>query len=140
MKFHRRLTAISGGIFIMALFSSSSYAQPTGTNIKGKRNAVTVAALTASDSSFDISASTARHYHCELNDSMILYTNHQDEARATLRWKDKLYHLSRIETSTGADRFENKQAGLVWIGIPTKAMLLDSIHGQQLANECKTNP
>ena len=29
--------------------------------------------------------------------------------------------MTRIETTTGAHRFENKKAGLVWIGIPAKA-------------------
>jgi hypothetical protein len=27
----------------------------------------------------------------------------------------------------------------VWIGIPAKSLLLDSVHGHQLANECKTD-
>jgi len=57
-----------------------------------------------------------------------------------MRWKKKLYRLTRTETTTGASRFENPQAGFVWIGIPAKSMLLDSHKGQQLANECKSAP
>jgi hypothetical protein len=46
--------------------------------------------------------------------------------------------MTRVSTSTGADRFENRMHGLVWIGIPAKGMLLDSKKGLQLANECKS--
>jgi hypothetical protein len=49
-----------------------------------------------------------------------------------------VYKLSRVATTTGAQRFENEKSGLVWIDIPAKGMLLDSHHGHQLANECKT--
>jgi hypothetical protein len=46
--------------------------------------------------------------------------------------------MSRVETTTGAHRFENTKAGFIWIGIPAKGLLLDSRKGLQLANECKT--
>jgi len=47
--------------------------------------------------------------------------------------------LTRVSTTTGANRFENRKTGLVWIGIPAKGILLDSKKGQQLANECKNS-
>ena len=40
-------------------------------------------------------------------------------------------------TTTGAQRFENPKFGLIWIGIPSKGILLDSTLNRQLANECK---
>lgn len=46
--------------------------------------------------------------------------------------------MDRVDTSTGANRFENRKIGLVWIDIPTKGILLDSKRGKQLANECKS--
>jgi hypothetical protein len=46
--------------------------------------------------------------------------------------------MTRVETSTGAHRFESRRQGLVWIGIPAKGILLDSKKGQQLANDCKS--
>lgn len=95
-------------------------------------------AIAMNEADFDTNTSIANHYQCELNESFIVYTQQATPHRAALRWKNKLYPLTRVETTTGANRFENKAAGLVWIGIPTKAMLLDSIHGQQLANECRT--
>ncbi|MEF9927680.1 MAG: hypothetical protein RR804_07565, partial [Massilia sp.] len=60
-----------------------------------------------------------------------------DDKHIALRWKKRLHRLSRVGTTTGANRFENRLYGLVWIGIPAKGMLLDSKQGRQLANECK---
>lgn len=86
----------------------------------------------------DLNASATYEYHCELKDFLTIYANGDDNNHIALRWKNHLYRLHRIVTTTGANRFENTKVGLVWIGIPTKGMLLDSRHGQQLANECKT--
>lgn len=76
-------------------------------------------------------------YKCELGNSLTMYTNPDDDQHMAMRWKKRLYRLTRVETTTGAHRFENRKAGFVWIGIPTKALLLDSRKGLQLANECK---
>ncbi|MFZ6644160.1 hypothetical protein ACO0LO_00455 [Undibacterium sp. TJN25] len=86
----------------------------------------------------DVGQSVTFEYKCELGNFITLYTNVDDEKHVAMRWKKRLYRLTRVDTTTGAKRFENKKAGLVWIGIPAKGMLLDSIRGQQLANECKT--
>lgn len=86
----------------------------------------------------DIGQSKTFEYTCELGNFITLYTNVEDQKHVAMRWKKRLYRLTRVDTTTGANRFENKKAGLVWIGIPAKGMLLDSAHGHQLANECKT--
>lgn len=86
----------------------------------------------------DILQSQTFEYHCELKDFLTIYTNVDDSEHIAMRWKNHLFRLRRVATTTGATRFENKKIGLVWIGIPTKGMLLDSRHGIQLANECKT--
>ncbi len=85
-----------------------------------------------------IDQSATYEYHCEMKDFLTIYTNTDDNNHIAMRWKNRLYRLHRVVTTTGATRFENSKVGLVWIGIPTKGMLLDSRHGQQLANECKT--
>ena len=97
-----------------------------------------VATVDEDDMTPDVTSSKTFDYKCELNGSLTIYTNTDDDAHAAIRWKSHLYRLKRIETTTGADRFENKKVGLVWIGIPTKGMLMDSRHGEQLANECIT--
>lgn len=87
----------------------------------------------------DVSADKNTDYHCELGNQLTVYRNAEDDKHIALRWKKQLLRLTRVETTTGANRFENKKNGWVWIDIPAKAMLLDSKKGQQLANECR-NP
>lgn len=103
-----------------------------------KKGAAAAAAVDEDDMVPDVGGSATFEYHCEMNDFLTIYTNTDDNEHLALRWKNHIYRLKRIATTTGANRFENKKAGLVWIGIPSKGMLLDSRHGQQLANECKT--
>jgi membrane-bound inhibitor of C-type lysozyme len=76
-------------------------------------------------------------YDCELGNKITIYQNAGDESHVALRWKKRLHRLTRVATTTGAQRFENKFHGLIWIGIPAKGMLLDSKKNRQLANECR---
>jgi len=85
-----------------------------------------------------VEGSAVVDYNCELGNKITIYQNASDEEHIALRWKKRLARLTRVGTSTGAQRFENHLYGLVWIGIPAKAMLLDSKQGHQLANECKS--
>jgi hypothetical protein len=82
--------------------------------------------------------STALDYDCALGDKVTIFSNPADDAHIALRWSKRLHRMTRVETSTGAHRFENRRQGLVWIGIPAKGILLDSKKGQQLANDCKS--
>ena len=76
-------------------------------------------------------------FDCELGNKITIYKNDADESHIALRWKKRLHRLTRVGTTTGAHRFENKLYGLIWIGIPAKGMLLDSKLNRQLANECR---
>lgn len=87
----------------------------------------------------NIEGSVVTEYACELGNKITTYNNDSDDKYMALRWKNTVHRLRRVGTSTGANRFENRRYGLVWISIPSKAMLLDSRKGQQLANECR-NP
>ena len=85
----------------------------------------------------DTAGSASTDFNCELGNKITIYTNATDDKHIALRWKKRLHRLSRVGTTTGANRFENRLYGLVWIGIPAKGMLLDSKQNRQLANECK---
>jgi hypothetical protein len=85
----------------------------------------------------DTAGSVSTEFSCELGNKLTIYRNDGDDKHIALRWKQRLHRLTRVDTSTGANRFENRKFGLVWIGIPAKGMLLDSKQGRQLANECK---
>ena len=86
----------------------------------------------------DTTGASAIDFHCELGNKLTVYKNADDDKYIALRWRTRVHRLERVGTTTGANRFENRKTGLVWIGIPAKSMLLDSKKGQQLANECKT--
>jgi membrane-bound inhibitor of C-type lysozyme len=85
----------------------------------------------------DITDTVVADYACELNNKVTIYTNEKDNGHIALRWKNRLHRLERVGTTTGALRFENTKFGLIWIGIPSKGILLDSKLNRQLANECK---
>lgn len=87
----------------------------------------------------ELAGHTRVDFNCELGNKVTVYENAADNNRIGLRWQKKMHELTRVETTTGANRFEDKDAGLVWINIPAKGMLLDSKKGQQLANECRNN-
>jgi membrane-bound inhibitor of C-type lysozyme len=95
----------------------------------------------ASDKNAELA--TAGHvsalYQCDLGDKLTVYRNADDNSYVNLRWRNKMYRMNRQQTSTGAERYENKNDGLVLISIPSKSMLFDSRKGRQLANECR-NP
>ena len=86
----------------------------------------------------DTAGSTGLDYNCALGDKVTIFSNAEDDKHIALRWNKRLMRLTRVETTTGAHRFENRRQGMVWIGIPAKGILLDSRKGQQLANECKS--
>jgi membrane-bound inhibitor of C-type lysozyme len=85
----------------------------------------------------DITDTKVTEYACELNNKLTIYSNDGDDSHIALRWKTRLHRLARVGTTTGALRFENPHWGLIWIGIPSKGILLDSKLNRQLANECK---
>lgn len=87
----------------------------------------------------DLKGSSSIEYACELGSKLTIYQNAGDEQHIALHWKKRLHRLTRVDTTTGANRFENRKFGLVWIDIPAKGILLDSRKGQQLANECKNS-
>lgn len=87
----------------------------------------------------DVTGTNSVDFHCELGNTLTIYENATDDKHIALKWNKRVHRLRRVDTSTGANRFENRHYGLVWIGIPAKGILLDSKKGKQLANECK-NP
>jgi hypothetical protein len=85
----------------------------------------------------EMQGATKTQYKCELGKKITVFSKPGQQDTITLRWNDKNHTLMREATTTGAHRFEDKKAGLVWINIPAKGILLDSKRGRQLANECK---
>jgi hypothetical protein len=86
----------------------------------------------------DIKDAQQTDFNCDSGKQIAIFSKGENSPYIGMRWKQQLLRLTRVETSTGADRFESLKHGLVWIGIPAKGMLFDSKKGQQLANECKS--
>jgi hypothetical protein len=115
--------------------SKKSNKAKTSKNAKGDNKH---SEMDASEPEPSIEQSADTEYKCELGNSLVMYAHPEDDQSLAMRWRNRLYKLTRVETSTGAHRFENQKVGLVWINIPSKGMLLDSRRGNQLANECKS--
>ncbi|GMV03512.1 MAG: hypothetical protein AMXMBFR52_31670 [Burkholderiales bacterium] len=77
-------------------------------------------------------------YRCELNRSVNVREVSADLSSAVVQFDKKEYRMQAVGARSGALRYEDPKSGLVWLVISTKSMLLDTKHGRQLANECKT--
>jgi hypothetical protein len=84
----------------------------------------------------DVRNSEVDEYDCELGNKLAVYKNSGEGDAIALRWRSHLHRLTRVSTTTGAQRFENTANGLTWITIPAKGLLLNGQKGRQLANEC----
>lgn len=129
MSIHKLFTACA---LACAIAAPAAYAAP-------KKPAAKPAAAAASEPEPSVAGQKATEYACELGNKITIYSSGDDGNSIVMRWKNRLHRLTREATTTGAQRFENKLAGLIWIGIPAKGILLDSKVNRQLANECKTS-
>lgn len=75
-------------------------------------------------------------FSCDLGNKVEIRAN-PSAGNINVQWKGRNYALLPVASATGALRFEDRSSGLVWIQIPSKSFLLNSVIGQQLANECK---
>lgn len=57
-----------------------------------------------------------------------------------LRHRQATYQLVPQETTTGAVRLEDRRAGIVWLQIPSKSMLMNSKIGQRMVDNCMMDP
>jgi len=126
-----------------ALNSPSAIAAPSATDNTGHSKSKKAGkkpgkATEPDEKEPDVASSIVAEYKCELGNSLTVFTNVDDDNHIALKWGKRLHRMDRVATTTGADRFENRRYGLLWIGIPAKSILLDTKSGHQLANECRT--
>lgn len=118
--------------------SASSTPAPKKTVKKTTKKAAPTPAAEEDEPEPEVAGTTVFDYQCELGAKLTVYQNNDDKEHVAMKWGKRIHRLARIPTTTGADRFENKHYGLVWIAIPAKGILLDSKTGHELANECHT--
>ncbi len=76
---------------------------------------------------------------CELGAFVTLTPDVKSPGYFDVLLKSQKFRMFPVETSTGAIRLEDHQAGAVWLQLANKSMLMSQKLGQRLADECK-NP
>lgn len=56
----------------------------------------------------------------------------------SLRTQGATYRMRPVTTRTGTIRLEDAKAGIVWLQLANKSMLMDQKRGRRLADECAT--
>lgn len=73
---------------------------------------------------------------CELGQVVVLAPDSAAPGYFSLRMGPASYRVSPEETTTGAIRLEDKAAGIVWLQLANKSMLMSQKQGRRLADEC----
>ena len=75
---------------------------------------------------------------CELGNFVTVTPDPESSTRFIVQMKKNTYRMSPVETTTGAVRLEDAQAGAMWLQLPNKSMLMNSKLGQRMADECQS--
>lgn len=76
---------------------------------------------------------------CEFNQKVTVQPVDNQPGHFRLAFKKITYRMTPQETTTGAVRLEDRKAGIVWLQIPAKSMLMNSKIGQRMVDGC-THP
>jgi hypothetical protein len=75
---------------------------------------------------------------CELGQTVVLSPDQSSMGLFSLQIGKLRYRLSPELTTTGAVRLEDKAAGIVWLQLANKSMLMNQKQGRRIADECKS--
>ena len=73
---------------------------------------------------------------CEFNQNLAVERAPEKAGYFHLQFKGKKYLLAPEPTTTGAVRLEDKMAGVVWLQIANKSMLMNARIGQRMVDDC----
>lgn len=73
---------------------------------------------------------------CEFSQTVSVRPHPQRPGVFNVSFNNHTYTMAPESTSTGAVRLEDKRAGVMWLQIPTKSMLMDSGKGQRMVDAC----
>ncbi|WP_293994637.1 hypothetical protein [Sphaerotilus sp.] len=73
---------------------------------------------------------------CEFNQTIAVEGAPEKAGYFHIVFKGKKYLLAPEPTTTGAVRLEDKKAGVVWLQIANKSMLMNAKIGQRMVDEC----
>jgi hypothetical protein len=77
---------------------------------------------------------------CELGQTVTLSTDPVQPGYFKLQLRQQNFRVFPVETSTGAVRLEDPKAGIVWLQLLNKSMLMNQKQGQRMADECMSPP
>ena len=75
---------------------------------------------------------------CELGQTVTLLHDAREPGRFNLFLKNHVYHLTPVQSATGALRLEDAAKGAVWIQLADKSMLMNNQLGQRMADMCQS--
>ncbi len=73
---------------------------------------------------------------CEFGQRVSVHPHPTLPGRFTLHHRGKQHVLTPQPTTTGVIRLENPRAGMLWLQVPVKSMLMDTKKGQRVADQC----
>ena len=73
---------------------------------------------------------------CDLNQTVDLQAIAGRPGHFRLNYRKVSYTMVPEETTSGAVRLEDKKAGIVWLQIPAKSMLMNARAGQRMVDGC----
>lgn len=73
---------------------------------------------------------------CEFDQKIAVQAVDGQPGHFRVGYKKAVYTMVPQETTTGAVRLEDKRAGVVWLQIPAKSMLMNSKMGQRMVDGC----
>ena len=73
---------------------------------------------------------------CEFNQSVNVAAVPGQKGWFNVEFKGKSYLMAPEHTTTGAVRLEDKKAGMMWLQIANKSMLMNSKIGQRMVDNC----
>lgn len=73
---------------------------------------------------------------CEFKNKVSVTPDPDKPGRFRLQFGKMIFNMAPEPTTTGAVRLEDKKAGVVWLQIPTKSMLMNNKVGQRMIDFC----
>jgi len=73
---------------------------------------------------------------CEFDQSVNVAAVPGQKGWFNVEYKGKSYMMAPEHTTTGAVRLEDKKAGIMWLQIANKSMLMNSKIGQRMVDNC----
>ncbi len=73
---------------------------------------------------------------CELGQSVMLKADAHAPGHFDLHLKHHKFRMFPVATTTGAIRLEDRKAGVVWLQLANKSMLMNHKLGQRMADTC----